>query len=352
MRKTKWKIGERKNTPKKSNARFLLSGTPPGGKRVREFFPSRAAAEGRRMEIEADISRAGVLSVELSADERRQIAQLKKTLATYGKTITDAVNFYAAHLESRRKESTVTVQTALDLMLDVKANRELSRRYLDDLRQKCRRFAAKFGNRTCASVKADEVRKWLSSLKLSPVSFNDYKRIVGVLFSFAVNEKYCTDNPAAKVEAIKEVQHAPATIRADALPAILRHVRTAAPNMLPAFVIQAFAGLRTAEVCRLTWEDVRIEGGVIEVNALSAKNSVRRPVHIEKNLLAWLVSLRQPSGPIAPKDYLRRLTTLAAAMKTQGVTISHNALRHSFGTYHCARYDSTHATADQMGNSP
>ncbi|MDR2863542.1 MAG: hypothetical protein LBV54_06700, partial [Puniceicoccales bacterium] len=113
MRKLKMKVTERKCAPKKSGVRFMLSGTPPGGKRVREYFPSRAAAEKRKTELEADITRAGFRSVNLSADERRELAELKSELAPFNKSVADAVAFYKAHLEALRKESSVTVTQAI-----------------------------------------------------------------------------------------------------------------------------------------------------------------------------------------------------------------------------------------------
>lgn len=332
----------------------MLSGTPPGGKRIREYFPSRASAERRKMELEADITQAGILSLTLSANERRRMAELSASLEAYGKTLDDAVAFYIEHLEKQRKESTVTIQQAYDLMMDVKEATGLSARYLDDLRSKCSRFTRKFGKRPCSAITIDEARRWLVSLKLKPTSQNDYRRTVAVLFGFAVNEGYCTENPFAKVDAKKAVQDAPGVVLVDDLPAILHYTREHHADIMPALCIQAFAGLRTAEVERLQWENIRLEDRVIEVNAAASKNNVRRPVHIEDNLAEWLMQYRQRSGLVAPTCYLRCLGSLRMIMQEQDkpIEMPHNCLRHSFGTYYCARTGSTHTTADQMGNSP
>ncbi len=354
MRVAKLKIFERKNAPQKSNSRFMLSGTPPGSKRIREYFPSRTAAERRKMELETDISRAGIRSLSLSADERREIADYKARLESFDKSIGEAVEFFLEHLERQRTESTVTVQRAFDLMQDIKENDGLSDRYRSDLRSKCGRFAAKFGKRSCSSITADEARRWLTSLKLKATSQNDYRRTVSVLFSFAQKEGFCRENPFAKVDAKKAVQDAPGIIRAEAMSTILRHVQEHHADIMAAFCIQAFAGLRTAEVERLQWGSIRLEDRVIEVNAAASKNNVRRPVHIEENLAEWLLAHRKPSGPVAPACYLRCLAAVRKAMLAQmpPIEMPHNCLRHSFGTYYCARSGSTHATADQMGNSP
>jgi hypothetical protein len=126
MRKLKMKVSERKCAPLKSGVRFMLSGTPPGGKRVREYFPTRTAAEKRKIELEADITRAGFRSINLSPDERREFADLKASLAPFDKSLADAVAFYREHLERLRNESSVTVRSALDKAIDAKASAGLS----------------------------------------------------------------------------------------------------------------------------------------------------------------------------------------------------------------------------------
>jgi integrase len=352
MRKTKFRISERKNATSKGNARFRLSGTPPGGKQMQEYFPSRAAAEARRLELEADITRAGIASINLSAAERRELASFKTQLSAFGKGVGDAVAFYLEHLNAKHREASVTVQTAVDQLLDVKEAAGLSKLYIGDLKAKLRRFTAKFGRRACSSIETGDVRKWLKTLRLAPVSLNDYRRVLCVLFNFAHGEGFCRGNPVAKVEAQKEVRDAPGIVRAADLPAVLRFIRVRRPALLAPVVIQLFAGVRTAEVCRLQWQDVRLEDGRIEVNARSAKNAVRRPVHLPANLIEWLVSVRKASGPVAPRRYITALDVVKAELRKQGIDVPRNAFRHSFGTYFFAKNGSTHETADVMGNSP
>jgi integrase len=352
VRKTKFRISERKNAPAKGGCRFYLSGTPPGGKRVQEYFPSRAAAEGRRLELTADITRAGIASINLSAAERRELASFKTQLAAFGKGVGDAVAFYLAHLEAKRRESSVSVRTVADRLLDRKEAAGVSKAYLYDLAGKLRRFAVKFGRRACSSIEPAEIRKWLASKGFSPVSANDYRRVLFLLFAFASAEGFCRENPVSKVETQKEVSRAPGIVRAADLPAILRFIRASRPALLAPVVIQIFAGLRTAEVCRLQWRDVRLEDGLIEVNAASAKNSIRRPVHLPANLIAWLVSVRKFDGLVAPSRYSNELDIAKKELRKQGVVIPRNAFRHSFGTYFFAKNGSTHETADLMGNSP
>ena len=55
------------------------------------------------------------------------------------------------------------------------------------------------------------------------------------------------------------------------------------PTMIPYFTLGALAGLRAAEIQRLTWEDYKPERGFIEVGRSKAKTRSRRLVPIFAN---------------------------------------------------------------------
>jgi integrase len=67
----------------------------------------------------------------------------------------------------------------------------------------------------------------------------------------------------------------PVILTADSLSALLE---AADAEVLPMLAIGSFAGLRTAELMRLTWEDVNLTTGLIKVGD-SKNTSSRRFVH-------------------------------------------------------------------------
>jgi integrase len=66
---------------------------------------------------------------------------------------------------------------------------------------------------------------------------------------------------------------------------------------LPALAIELFAGLRTAEVARLRWEDVDFKQRHVAVLAGDAKTAGLRLVPMTNNLVEWLAPRR--GGPKA-----------------------------------------------------
>ena len=66
-------------------------------------------------------------------------------------------------------------------------------------------------------------------------------------------------NPCDKIKEIKVVDEPPAILTVDALTALLD---PADPEMLPMVAISSFAGVRTAELMRLTWAEINLASGV------------------------------------------------------------------------------------------
>src|SRR5262249_30078371 len=79
---------------------------------------------------------------------------------------------------------------------------------------------------------------------------------------------------------------------------LLESARVNYPDYLPCLAISAFAGLRSAEVERLTWEDVDLTARHIVVAASKAKTASRRIVPVHDNLAIWLAQYSAKRGKV------------------------------------------------------
>jgi hypothetical protein len=125
------------------------------------------------------------------------------------------------------------------------------------------------------------------------------------------------------------------------------HVR-----ILPLVAIGGFAGIRSAEIKRLDWEDIKWDRGHIEIAGRKAKTAARRLVPLSDNLKAWLAPWREATGPIVPiSDTPGALGDVAVKAQIPGGW-RQNALRHSFISYRVAETGDVPRTALEAGNSP
>ena len=127
----------------------------------------------------------------------------------------------------------------------------------------------------------------------------------------------------------------------------------APPHLVTCLAIQAFAGVRTAELLRLTWHDLERRPGYVEITARQAKTAARRLIPISKNLADWFrVAPRSGTGLLWTRSSNRYFEGQKLAALRTGIAWKANALRHSFISYRVALTKDIAAVALEAGNSP
>ena len=334
------------------------------GKRRLESFPDAESAIDRAGQLARQLSERDVVAACMTNEQAADYAAAVQTLAphklslpTAASTLAEclklvgdlpnlhaAAKFYAArHKQTQRKRIAEVVAE----LLKVKAARKASPRYLDDLRSRLTRFADAFHKDAC-DVTTAEVQAWLDSHRLSAQSYVNNRRVAHVLFGFAVARGYAADNPVAAVETLKVSGGEAAVFTPTQINKLLA---AASPEFLPSLAIGAFAGLRSAEIERLEWSDLRVAEKCIVVGASKAKTASRRVVPLADNLAVWLAPYAGQGGFVWGGSheafYDAQQTTAAAA----GVKWKQNGLRHSYASYRFAQTSDAGRVAGELGNS-
>jgi integrase len=144
---------------------------------------------------------------------------------------------------------------------------------------------------------------------------------------------------------------------------LMRITKTEDPAMLAYVCIGLFAGLRRSELCALEWSEIDLQARTIEVKGVKAKTRQRRIVSVSDALIAWLQFVPKTARPVPSRHedvcgerlknlYSEKRDEKDEILREAIVTWPHNALRHSFGSYHYAKYRDENRTAAEMGNSP
>jgi integrase len=341
MRKRKITV-RRYNDPSRPNLKFVVRYRETGKPR-RKFFDAEAAAKSFAAWLNAEMKRNGVEGAQFPLALRAMALECSAVLSEFGKTLRDATHHYVEHL--RASERSCTVKQLLAELLDAKESKGVSRRHLDDLRQRAGRFAESFGDRIVATITSREIEEWLDSLNVGPQTRNHYRNAVRLAFNFAARRGYATENPAAKTEKANVLRVAPGILTVAQSAHLLEN---ASPEILPYIAIGLFAGLRTAEIMRLDWAEVDFDSGLVEVKAEKSKTAQRRFVAMEPNLREWLFRLRKHRGNVTPDDFRKRFDEARAAA---GIKVwPNNALRHSFASYHLAHFQNAARTALELGH--
>lgn len=266
-------------------------------------------------------------------------------LARYGKTVSDAIAFYLAHL--RRMEKSVPFANALKELVDLRNKSGQSKRYCHDLELRLGRFVKDHPDASVASFDSKELDTWLSGLNVAAGTRNTFRRDLHTIFSLCVKRGYITTNPVLNTEKAKVVSGPPGILTVAQTVTLLNSCEA---DTLPFVAISLFAGLRAAEMGKLDWAEVDLEGGHIEVTAKKAKTARRRLIPISKNLAAWIQPLAANNGSVVPVGLRKKFD--AVKVRAGLSDWPPNAMRHSFASYRLAQCQDAARVSLEMGNSP
>ena len=264
--------------------------------------------------------------------------------------LSDAIRFYAAN-RADQFPTRSNVQAAAEFVVSLK-RKGVSAIYVRNATASLKRFTdAVSGN--IADVTVADINRFLDGLKkLGPVSKNGIRRNIVTMFGFAKKQGYLHPDrktAAEQTDSFKETEKEIAIFTPEEMERLLL---TAHARILPLVAIGGFAGIRSAEVARLEWKDIKWDRGHIELAGSKAKTAARRLVPLSDNLKAWLAPWRDQTGPILT------ITDASGALGDTAVKAHipggwrQNALRHSFISYRVALTGDVARTSLEAGNSP
>ncbi len=264
--------------------------------------------------------------------------------------IADAVRFYAAN-----RADLVAIRTTTQVADEFVASRQssgVSEAYIRSARQNLKRFTDRLkGNIT--DITTADINRFLTGLDgLGPVSRNGIRRNIVTMFSFAKKQGYLHPDRKTAAEQSESFKVPDTGIEIFTPDEMLRILLAANARILPLIAIGGFAGIRSAEILRLDWEDIKWDRGHIEIAGSKAKTAARRLVPLTDNLKAWLAPWRAETGKIMSiSDYAGALNDTAVKAGVPGGW-RQNALRHSFISYRVAETGDVARTSLEAGNSP
>ncbi|MCP5535370.1 MAG: tyrosine-type recombinase/integrase [Akkermansiaceae bacterium] len=317
--------------------------------RLENGFASGTEATKRNLELlrhcEKVASQFGV-SLTAAMDEW---ASARKT-AGDEIALSDAVRFYAANRSILT--AVKTVEKVVDEFVESRRVSGVSDVYVRNCNLNLKRFNRHISG-NIDEVTVTDINRFLSGLDgLGPVSRNAIRRNIVTMFRFAKKQGYLHPDrktAAEQSESFKVPDKEIAIFTPEEMEKILMKANA---RILPLIAIGGFAGIRTAEIRRLHWEDIKWDRGYIEIAGRKAKTAARRLAPLSDNLKTWLAPWRMESGPIITMaDPSGAMSDTAVKAQIPGGW-RQNALRHSFISYRVAETGDVARTSLEAGNSP
>ena len=338
-----------------------------GGGSNRRFFKDETEADTHLELQQIQLANFGTAALSISEKLRVEAISCEEKLKAQGATLSQATDFYLAHLESTVKS--VSVADAVAAVLKVKEGAGMSDLYLRDLKWRLGRLSQAFPDKRLAEISTDDIQGFLDGLGVGAVTRNTFRRDIRTLWGYAAKRNWARMEVAANTEAAKAIQKKPDIFTPHQVASLLFADQD--DDLLAFHAIGLFAGLRVSEINRLSWDDVDLTGGFIHVSAANSKTRTRRLVPIQENLKAWLEPITKTKGPVIngtvnPKTVRPRSAggtfgktgesgtfrrRHAAVIKATGLTKwPVNVMRHSFVSYRLAETQDAGKTALESGH--
>jgi integrase len=341
------------------------------GSRKREYNADYAILLKRADEVLDDLMSARpVEDGALSSGERSEYLRAKVIVSKLNKPLEIAVRHYAEAVKilgndlvieaareyAKRHPAKLLPITVADLVtefLGEKLKQGRSDRTLETLKSHCKRFGQQV-HLNIGTVTAPDVEAFLVGLAVGSRTHDNILGSLNTLFEYAKRKRYLPSDhdELRRVTRLNNDEDGPIEIFT---PAEIKSLLAASDKSIRPFIaIGAFAGLRSSEIQRLLWADVKFDAGciVVQKGKIKQRGKSRRIVPLLPNLKKWLKPLALKKGPIWPhtKPYLYE--SLAAVAAKAKVAWKANALRHSFVSYRVAQIKNVPQVAFESGNSP
>lgn len=344
-----------------------------GTVRKRSQFKSKEEAQEWASSQHKGRKKQGELFFEATDLERREFSHILPKLREAGISLTEAADFAIKRL--RPEGGDRMIEEVTNELLQLKQSRfnrgDLRENSLRDYRLRSGRFAEAFEGTQIKAIGIEEIAEWLRGLELAPRTTKNFLSVISEVFTYALQKKYVVASPIDELsdherkelcgnEEAKEPNILTVSESKRLLAAALEFQEL---QLLPSVILGLFCGIRTEEIKRLDWANVKTNGdATITITGDIAKKRRIRHVEIPTNAMAWLSTCKKESGPIAPsknwneyQNRFRRLLRLAefGELTENGKWKSNwnaNAMRHSFGSYHFALHKDSLETSRQLGH--
>jgi integrase len=329
-----------------------------GRERTRSY-PTRQEAEQekqRRLDLLAQ-GHAPELFDLLPPHEKRELFALQERTLAKGYNPWDALRTHEKYLESEQTQG-VEIGEAVAMCLQDKEAEGDSPRTLQSLRSVLLRFAAHNSGKLLGDLGTSEATDFVDSLDISLRTRLGYLSDLRTLFSWGLQKGLIEVNPVVaampgratrkRIMLTKRSRRKEQVLRPQDCAKLIRWVEGNDPKLLVYPVLCLFAGLRPErEAPGMFWDDITLEH--ITVDARIAKDGETRIIEpLTPNLVEWIRAIRGTCKSPLPLRNLRR--RWERAREVLGRDWPHDAMRHSYASYHFAMYRDAGLTAKNLGH--
>jgi integrase/recombinase XerD len=329
---------------------WVVDWKPPGGKRRRQFYGSRTAAEAWAAQMRLQTETAGAVWSAMPAAERNELLAVAREVRAAGLTLREVWE------GCRRTPQVPLVEVTLEAALDecAAAKRAANRRpaYVAKLKHFIRQLIRGREAMPPTALGTDEILAWLDGKGYGPSARKTYRGAFSVFFSFCEARGYVRQNPVKAVPSVTVDRRTPRILSVEEARQSLSFAQEHQPRFLATLVLGVFTGIRPEEIAKMQWGMIDLDQGIIRLAAEVTKDRRPRLIYLMPGAQAWLREAKalRSALPLPHQAYRRALRRqrrhLGLARWPQDLC------RHTAASYLLAHYQDAGRVALELGNSP
>lgn len=319
------------------------------GKRKRRFFQTKELAKAEVEAVEEQRKNAGDVWLGLTAAERVEAATIITEARCRGLTLRQVWDAFQSSEKSVIQDP-VTIGVAKERFFKIKENAKKRKTYRDGVKQVINSFAQGRTEMLAHQITHQDIQAFIDSKKADWTKKTAYKRL-RTFFAYCVQKKIVSKNPVLEIEPIQIDDRIPKILTVRQAARVTVATKRKRPEGLAALALGLYAGVRPYELQALTWDDVRLDDGVVVIDAAASKTAQRRIVHLQPTALAWMKTAKEAGAvlPISDHKWSQLLETCSDAIGWD--RWFPDTLRHSAASYWLADMKDAPALAMELGNS-
>lgn len=343
---------------------YLVDAGTIGGKRITRTFKTLKEANEfirefkKRKEKYGDSTDAlSPMQYNLAMKAFEMLAKAKMDDIEIIDATQDYINRNAAISE------TISIADAISLYIST-FSRDQSR-HIATIANKLKPFANKFGEKKfVALVKESDIKNYVELLGKNGYSIrsrNGFINYAKTFFNWCVKQKYAINNPVTMAPE-KITYEDPEFIAVSDLETVFRALETDAKLterhrrvLINFYTLSFFCGIRSSEIHRIDPDAVHPEDANPYIRISTTKGATKgikgRIVDLEANVVKWLE--KYPFTERLNETLVKRAREAAyvGCLKDLKDILTHNVGRHSYITYHVAKYRDYGKTEAYCGTS-
>lgn len=322
------------------------------GNRHSRYFQTEEEQDAFAVEVSKNIQPDKATILKLSPSTINEIIAIEKMRGDI-----PFMAIWDFYVRNNKVREVLTLLQASDIYIRSLWLQDFDASYVKHARLIMERLCKSYGNEYLEAMRREHLEEWIAELPYSPVTKKNYRSTIRAAWTFFERKEWVDKNIAVGLKCPKIVRGEVGILTVEEAEKLMLANEDIDPEICGLIALGLFAGMRTSAIGRVEYDEINFESKGITTPAEKTKKGRRNFIqNLPDNLWAWLERTPKSAFGWCERKWKKRRES---ALRRAGLLINahdvkrlskkqkdskkielrfppHNAMRHSFVSYHVA----------------